>query len=508
MHDGMNRCREVSGVSTDRAQSALIGFVLLIGMVATVSVGIFIVAGDTISSTESQTESERVEQAFVELSQNMRSVSTSSDTSRSMELDAGEFGAVVKENTSSIRISGGDVDTTIPVGAIEYQGDDGTRIAYQGGAVFKETGEQTQVISAPPIEYDDDAESLWFPIIKTIGESHLSSGDVTINHHSVDPLRQSRLVENDTVTIEVTSEYYRGWEAYFERQGGPTAVQNVEVYEENESGTVTAEFGYLDIEQAFSDGATLSGDYNGFDQADVSMDINEGSMYELDDVIHDFVEEHNESEYRQWADDPEDGPWIINGTSENEFEDGTYFASEVDLEEDVTFDLSDGNATLIVDGDVRIDNNDNLIIKNWDKGETNQTLKTYSTGDLDLGPGTMCVDTCASDGNNVDSAQNQVYGTSDMHIDLGQGTTVFEGTIYAASNDFEHRDYQVQIQSDVEFYGAIIASSMDINSAGPTVSFDESLEDENIDIYPDGYLLPPQLTYLNIAEHKVTVDGN
>jgi len=69
----------------------MLGLVLLIGMVAAISVGILIVAGDVMSSAEQQSENERVEQSFVELSQQMAAVSNSGDTPRSMAFDAGKM---------------------------------------------------------------------------------------------------------------------------------------------------------------------------------------------------------------------------------------------------------------------------------------------------------------------------------------------------------------------------------------------------------------------------------
>jgi len=112
----------------------MLGLVLLIGMVAAISVGILIVAGDVMSSAEQQSENERVEQSFVELSQQMAAVSNSGDTPRSMAFDAGKNGAIVKTNTAYINISGDNGTTPIQVGAIEYQGDDGTGSRFRRAA--------------------------------------------------------------------------------------------------------------------------------------------------------------------------------------------------------------------------------------------------------------------------------------------------------------------------------------------------------------------------------------
>ncbi|WP_254531191.1 hypothetical protein [Natrinema gelatinilyticum] len=57
------RCVEIRG------QSSILAVVLLIGMVATISVGIFFVGAEMMTNTEYQSQQDRVEQSFVKLSQ-------------------------------------------------------------------------------------------------------------------------------------------------------------------------------------------------------------------------------------------------------------------------------------------------------------------------------------------------------------------------------------------------------------------------------------------------------
>lgn len=503
-------------ISTERGQAALIGFVILIGMVAVASAGILVVGGDLLTTTEHQTEEERVLQAFTELSQNMHTVSANDDVARSIDLDAGEHGAVVKTNTSTLHVSGGDADETIHIGAIEYEGDDGTRIAYQSGAVFHETGEETQIVSSPPVYFDADAESLSFPIIKAKDDADLSSGDITVRHAKTDPLEEANLVENDTVTIKITSEYYRGWEGYFEQQGGPTSVRDVEIYEENESGTVTAEFGYLDIDGAFGAGITTAENpeaQGGIDPDKIDGEVRAGSMLELDEMIERMVDEENTTENREWGEEP----WVIDGSEDPDtFENGTYFADEVNLEnEELDIDLTEGNVTLIVDGDVTVDSSEITVAS-----EEGNALKIYTTGHFHLDGGHMCVDECPDSGDDADSQHIQLYGTSESHVGIGQGDSIFEGLIYVASNeDVEENaviqqgqcsEYQVCMHSKVDFYGSLVGASAHLQGGGGSISFeyDPDLQDADIDIYPDGYALPPQLTYLNIAEHQVEIEEN
>ncbi|WP_306058865.1 DUF7289 family protein [Natronococcus wangiae] len=486
-------------ISTERGQAALIGFVILIGMVAVASAGILLVGGEVLTATEHQTEEERVLQAFIELSQNMHTVSANDDVSQSIDLDAGEHGAVVKTNTSTLHISGGDVNETIHIGAIEYEGDDGTRIAYQAGAVFHETGEETQVVSSPPIYFDAEAESLSFPIIKAKDEADLSSGDITVRHSETDPLTEANLVQGDTVTVKITSEYYRGWETYFERQGGPTSVQGVETYEENQSGTVTVEFGYREVSDAFSSGAVYASDFESHKHQNVSAE--NASFPPLDEEINRLMNETDPED--------EDVTDLETVSGYHSLEDGVYYADEIDGGQ-LDFNLSDGNATLVVDGDIKTED-ETITVNDYEEGNS---LGVYTTGDYLASSnhaGHVCVtkNDCEE---NEDATVIQMVLSSESIAEIGFGSGArYEGVIYAGGSGEDWSSscgMQVCFQSNFDFYGSVVASSVEVQSSAGEFEYDESLEDAELDIYPDESLLPPQITYLNVAEHQIEIEEN
>lgn len=497
----------LSNGSSRRGQSTLMGMVLLIGMVAAGSLGIFLVAGEMLSSVEQDSETERVEQGFVQLSQEMATASSGGDVSRSMDVDVGDSGAVVMSETGSLRIQGGDVDKNITIGAIEYTGEDGTRIAYQAGGVFRETGNETQVVSAPPIQYDAASETLSFPIVKTRGESRLDSGNVRFSHYETDPLQNTSLVANDTVTIEITSEYYRGWEAYFDQQAGATTVQNVEVHDDDR-GTVTAEFGFREVSDAFQNGAIYATEFETKGGSDVEDAIASKAAYpELDSEIEKYVNKT----------DPEDGEENVTdlGTvnSSESHGDGLYFADGIEGGH-LDFDLSDGNATLVVDGDINADG-DTITVSEYEPGNS---LSVYLTGDYDArNGGNTCVtangNDCEDDG---DAKVIQMVASSESEFDFGSGGKArYEGVIYAGGSgtDWSKRSScqkQICFHSNPSFYGSLVASSVKIQGGegGLEFDFDESLQDADLSIYPDPDALPPQITYLNVAEHVVEIERN
>ena len=484
------------------------GIVLLIGMVAAGSIGIFLVAGEMLTQVEEESEHDRVQQSFVELSQQMATASSDGDVSRTMDIDVGESGAVVMTDTGNLRIQGGDVDKNISIGAIEYTGDDGTKIAYQAGGVFRETGNQTRVVSAPPIRYDAESEALSFPIIKTRDEMHLDSGSVTVTHHQTNPLQNASLVANDTVTIEVTSQYYRGWEQYFEQQAGATTVQNVEVHDSNR-GTVTAEFGFREVADAFENGAIYATEFETKGGSDTEDIATKAAYPALDDEIERYV---NGTEPPNEEYEGEEITHLGTVNDSRSLDDGLYFTDGIEGGH-VDFDLSDGDATLVVDGDINAED-DTITVS--DNGSGNE-LGIYLTGDYDArNGGNTCVTYGGGCEENVDGSVIQMVASSNSEFDFGSGGKArYEGVIYAggAGQTWSKRsscEKQICFHSNPSFYGSLVASSVQIQggNGGLEFEYDTSLQGQELDIYPDPDALPPQITYLNVAEHQVTVEKN
>ncbi|WP_420883929.1 DUF7289 family protein [Natrialba sp. SSL1] len=490
----LRRSSGVQSRQSSRAQSAMIGFVILIGMVAAVSTGIFLVAGETVTSLEQSSEQERVETAFVELSQQMSTASSNTDVLQSMDLEVGNDGAIVKKDTGNITVSSEalDKDIDLTIGTIEYEGEDGTILAYQAGSVFRETGNETRVISSPPIYYEKTTETLTLPVVTVSGEQDLGTGGVGISHEETTTFRESAVVENESVTITVESEYYRGWESYFEQQAGDTVVRNVD----HDNRTVEVRVGYLNVDEAFEDGMVVSENFDDFENADVENGtVREGSMPELDPVIEEMIDDHED----------DDSLPTTNGTIAGN---KTYFEDEITIDgkDELVVDTSAGNTTIIVDGNTSVEGQ--LVA---DPDGSDNELRIYTTGHLDIEGGNVSV----TDGN---AGQLQLYGTSNTHVGIGPGESSFHGTIYAprdepwgdTENEVFHQGQcseQVCMQSDVDFTGALVASSTNVHSASVSFKYDDELENNEIDLYPDTYTLPPQLTYLNVAHHEVNIDN-
>uniref|UniRef100_A0A7D5KK97 DUF7305 domain-containing protein n=1 Tax=Natrinema halophilum TaxID=1699371 RepID=A0A7D5KK97_9EURY len=478
--------------------------ILLIGMVVTISAGILLVGADVMTDAEQRSENERIEQSFVELSQQMSTVSMDGDARRSMTFDAGKKGAIVKTNTAYINISGNNVSESIQVGAIEYEGDDGTKVAFQAGGVFRETGSETQVVSAPPLNYDQETNTFSFPILQIDEESSLNSGDVSFRYKNSTPHHDSTYVEQSTVKLNITSEYCTGWETYFEEQTKKAEGQAIyESCSEGDDDTLRVRLGRMTVpEKTFADGI-IAGDVSYQGSKPNNSDVTEtdgDSPPKLDGMIDQMVSDmENDSNVTRLG--------SVGDTVPN----GTYFAEDVTVDDDLTFDLEDGDTTLVVEDELIVDDG-TLHVENWSQSEsTDHKLQIYVKEGMHVKSTEMCVAPCSS--GNVDSKQLQVYGTSETHLALGTGNTSFEGIIYAPGGEdwnktnryITNKEAQLVVQSNVDMVGSTVVSSAHLQSNALSGLYDASLETFSPEVAPEGYLFPPHLTYLNIAEHIVEV---
>lgn len=492
-----------------RGQSEVLGIVLLIGMVAIGAIGVLVVAGAVTSDLTHQAETERVEQAFVELGKTVGTATIATDVSHSVTLEAGEHGAVTREQSGWIKVTSDGLDEPIneTIGTIEYEGEDGSYIAFEAGGVFREQGDQTVIVSNPPIHYDAASETLTLPITTVSGDERLGSGNVVISHDETRTYRDVNVVENETIEVTIRSDYYRGWIQFFESEAGDTSIRNVD----HENRTVTALLGYDEIENAFSDGLGVPSEENHdvHHQVADEEDINDNvPMPPMDDAIEDMIDRIHAGKMETDANlSAESDPSGVYG-------DGTYYIDEIREGDWFEFDISDGNVTVVVEGNITV--TEHITVTN-PQDET--ALRVYSGGELLEIDGEVCAEGC----NGEDTKHVQLYGTSEMGVNLGPTAGgSLDGLLYVASN--EEKDWPTETQggqcNDMDVHpqvllhgnqpllnGSIVAYSICAHSADGNFEYDTTLDDEDIDVYPEGYNPPPQVTYLNVAHTELVVEN-
>lgn len=227
---------------TDRGQAAIVAVVLLVGLVAIGSIGVLLVGSQANQEGQDRAESERVEQAFLELDRDVDSVARSGSGERAVDLalPTGADAAIREDvagriwiNRTNFTTGRTDVLVDRSIGAIRYTDEGGTTYAFQAGGVWAETANRTRMVSAPAISYDvtagDEHPTLTVPIVTTSGDRRLTDGEVRLEkNETVAPLNDVSVVENDLVSVTVQSRWYVGWAAFFEQmaRGGSVTVDH------------------------------------------------------------------------------------------------------------------------------------------------------------------------------------------------------------------------------------------------------------------------------------------
>ncbi|WP_255191488.1 DUF7289 family protein [Natronobeatus ordinarius] len=500
-------------MSAERGQTAVLGLILLIGIVAIASVGILVYAGTSTTDAQQEMENERIEGAFVQLSQTMATTAATGDTTEVIDFAAGEHGAVILTNTSRMTIEYGDETRDIYFGTIEYEGDDGTRIAYQAGGVFRETGNETQIVSTPPIHYDNEtgAETFSFPIVEATNEAQLSSGEVTVKKDDTNVTFSER-VDRQYVTVEIESPYYRGWHQYFERQAGGHAIDSVD----HGNNTVTVKLGASDLSGLYDYAAVAATDLDigggspdsgihgpvltGENLSDSDKqrihadegDIEDGVDIELEPLDDEIDRKIQQADDENWDNIPGD-----------EITAGEYFnAMDEDISlEGQTLNVADGDISIVVDGDVAVED---VEITGTSSGHM---VKLYTSGVLSItGNSYLCIDGCYNpahqvhhpSGDHINANHLEIFGTSDFDLNAGAGggTISGEGVIYAPGAD-------ISSAGTPYWSGSIIADSIEIGGNANLV-YDEELEG-GPSFEAGGEF--PDITYLNVVKHEVDVEN-
>jgi len=239
----------------DRGQSELIGTVLLLGIVIA-GAGVAVAFGTTaLEAARDDSRASSVEHAMTQFDATAAMVALGSSNSQEMRLAASGGGAYdVDADAGWIRVSHANHSTTgstevltnTTLGAVTYEGDD-TTIAYQGGGVWRGTGNESRMISPPEFHYRES--TLTLPIIGVNGSDSISgpaSAGIAIRERSrpVFPNRSApdygnasyeNPVDTGNVTVTVHSDHYVAWAEYFQqRTAGMVSVDHAA-----ETATVT-----------------------------------------------------------------------------------------------------------------------------------------------------------------------------------------------------------------------------------------------------------------------------
>jgi Mg-chelatase subunit ChlD len=230
---------DTRGVSEVTATALLIGIVIL-GAVIVVTVG-----GSLISETNEQTTDQTAEVVVQELDSRLETLAESRDTNR-IEFDLGDSdpeSVAVVEDGGYVNVTADDTTectTEIPLSSVRYEGD-GTTVAYEGGGVFRSSGDGSTVLTDPDLTYRNGSVDV--QLVNISGQIDQSTTVATLNvskSRNESDRRTRRVltgecIRPDNVTVTVHSDFYRAWGAHLEGETN----ESVEYYDSNRTVRLT-----------------------------------------------------------------------------------------------------------------------------------------------------------------------------------------------------------------------------------------------------------------------------
>jgi hypothetical protein len=232
---------------TERGQTAVLGFAILLFIAVALIAAVVGYGLTALNDGQAAAGFQQAEQSMTVLDARSDRVAFEDGNTETVDFGATGSGVVyVRPDDGRMRVmhnfTPGGPDNEIlydrQLGAVRYFGSDRT-VAYQGGGVFRYTGNQTVLVANPEVETNDG--TLMAPVIRING-SQSAQGDVQAliasdtDNGSVYPnvsesYSDGRAYTNpinrsnsEHVEVVVTSEFYRGWERHFERQTNATVT--------------------------------------------------------------------------------------------------------------------------------------------------------------------------------------------------------------------------------------------------------------------------------------------
>lgn len=209
-------------VRGEHALSPVVGMVVLVGIVAIGGVVVSVAAGGLIGSVQDQATNEQAATSMTavagELQGSGETVARFPDECDTfVDPDAGSMTVELRNETTNAN------ETVVNTSLGElYCENAGSTVAYQGGGVWRQhTGGQSTMERPPPLDYVDQKHPTLVLPVPTIEGSHGTVDDDRLSTESserVFPNRDSwaNPVTNDTLVLEIESEYYQAWGEYLE----------------------------------------------------------------------------------------------------------------------------------------------------------------------------------------------------------------------------------------------------------------------------------------------------
>jgi hypothetical protein len=386
----------------------------------------------------------------------------------------------------SYQDSGGTVtimNTTL--GAVTYTGDSTTRIAYQGGGVWRTTGNGGSVMVSPP-ELHYRGSTLTLPIVSvnnnaSIDDQAVITRNNTTNHFP-NAVRTNPL-EGNSVTVEIHSQYHDAWNDYLQKR----TEGAVEHYPNEQRVVMTLTVPTtVSFEQAV---AATSNASNAIDDDSTSSNggfdsPNETGVSALppDYQIENEIESCENGNCNDLASNLGDGT----------LEAGSYYsASSVSIDE-TDYQTSSGEINIVVDGDLTFAGGGGSPGTVHHEILNSDNVTFYVNGSVDVSGNTR-----VNTGGDPSQLLVMVHSEGSS-VATASGTPQFTGLIYAPNSSLNINGGGGPSNNNI--VGSVVVKNAEANGNG-NLRYDSNIQ------YQLNFNSASEVTYLHTSENSVNITG-
>ena len=226
------------GAAAERAQSEVLGTVLLLGLTVAVVGTTVALGGAALDDSQGTADLQRVEGAMTQVDSKASLVAHGESPAQRVRMGVGRSADFrVDDDAGWMRIevttseSPNATNRTVPLGAVIYERN-GETVAYQGGGVWRSSGGGSEMISPPEFHYrgSGGTETLTLPLV-TIQNGSGPIGDTVRITDTGDRSERvfpspngSNPLLGGNVTITVQSDYADAWGRFFETRTSATVT--------------------------------------------------------------------------------------------------------------------------------------------------------------------------------------------------------------------------------------------------------------------------------------------
>jgi len=462
-----------------RAQSDVIGLVLLIAVVVAGTIAIVGIGSSVLSDARTDAQIDSAEHAMTKFDATAALIALGKSDSQRAKVNVEGIGESLDvrpdEGWMEVKIVNNTSEKTVmnrTLGAIVYE-NDGVDIAYQGGGVWKQQSNSSTMISPPEFHYR--GTTLTLPLI-TIADGDVSNGDLVVRNvdqrdrrypnTSVDPTFLNPL-EDGQVNVTVHSEYYEAWGRFFEQRTSGEVAYN------HSAQTVTIEL-VIPFRGQFEN-PLIATDPGG-------VNINGGSGLYSSGADYPSADADIESKIDECTN--ASGNCVNETDSTVTFDNATtyFFDGNYDPDGTVTIDTSDGNVNFVIDGSFTPED---VVIQGGNQANfyVNGSFEPDGGSDINI---------------NGDASQLFVYVHSSGTVTM-KGSVAMHGVVYAPES-------HVDFDGSTTFTGSVIGETIRVNGApaNEDINSDPDLAGSILGLGPG---TGEHITYLYVSATNVSVSS-